>query len=198
MKHLDDETLQCWVDGEVEDAHDAEECSSHVSMCAECRARVDGVRELGSALRSWAETWVPVSAGATDAIMARLHTAGALAPASGTRRVVPLPIWRRRSLWAVGPVALAAAAALLVAITRSHRVPTSTRVATVSLRAAVTQVGPVAPTSTDDDAVTEPGSELLSFEPGGKHTSYAVLTLQAKEHGMQTALVWLDESTAVQ
>ena len=110
MSHPDDLTLQSWHDGEVSDDERAH-LASHVETCAQCSAKVDGLRSLARATQRWADAVPELPDDFADLLVIRAESEPPVksAPPAPVAKVIPL---RRRWVYP----ALAAAAAGLIAL----------------------------------------------------------------------------------
>jgi hypothetical protein len=199
--HPTQERLLAWMDGDPEAQGD--ELAAHVEACARCQRVLEGVTELGAAVRLWAEDCAPEPAGdLADGVLAAAAEAGvaggnaasaAAGSASGARapagggNVVPLAQARRRRWpWAAGPVALAVAAALVFAVL--HRGPSPNRVGGAG------GVGAgAAPVASAGSAA--PGSEVLAVSSDEAHDNVSVMEVPGDREGTTVAVVWIDDES---
>ncbi|MEI8258179.1 MAG: hypothetical protein WCJ30_21080, partial [Deltaproteobacteria bacterium] len=200
--HPTDDELQTWADGEASDATQGAAWGAHVAQCGACASRVEAVRALGESMRAWAED--VGSEGADTDLADRVMAAAKVPAATGAgeparrepARVVPLRM--QRWVWAAAPLALAAAAAMVFALSRPvrPRLPTGRGSGETADRGDARVPVPVAaePTPLEDLAANvDPGSSVLSVDGPDDHSSYAVLEIHVKKFGTPVAVVWIDD-----
>jgi anti-sigma factor RsiW len=66
---VDHETLSAYADGELEGAA-AQQVAAHLSMCADCAARMEELRQLQALFAPLREEWAPINV--VDAVCARV------------------------------------------------------------------------------------------------------------------------------
>lgn len=220
MIHPTHEELSRWYD-EGEDP--SAPAATHVRACEVCAGYVTGLRELGSAMRAWADDAVPPMAGGgvADAVLAQLglsekgaveaveakgaaavvESVGEKAKLEAVATVHALEPRRKRTRAALWPTLAVAAAALVAFSVRGGRgvAPTS-QTASASADPKFGERFLTQMVTPSDDAASQPGgpAEVVSVEVEGEHTLYAVLEVRGEGSLKSFPVVWIeDEATTI-
>lgn len=191
VTHPDDATLQRWYDRALP-VSDQTLLDEHLAVCADCSARVRGLRVLHGAMQCWAEE-APVDLDLTTAILSRVNddvraNDTGVPPSTPVRGLLLDGLRVRRPPGrAVLYPAMAAAAALVLFLV--GRKPIGVHFDKV-------------PAATPSQPVVETGGgaggvEVTQVDVQGAQ-SYSVLQVQGIAPGAMTAIVWIQDSDSLE
>jgi hypothetical protein len=187
MTHPTQEQLQAWIDGDPDALARGDETASHIESCERCQQVLEGIEQVGLAVRLWADDAVPApAADLADRVLALaksekhvVNGASASSTARANENVVSLDRARRRArVYVSAAVIIAAAAAGVFAWTQRGGVHMTPRGGGANV------------------AANEPGgSEVLDVDSDEEHANVSVMEVPGDRAGTTVAVVWIDDES---